>query len=67
MEVVLSSTPVDCVKIVFRNTFERSRKIRDFTIATSGRLKSAQETSVVTGIYATESSFDDLRFVLPDS
>jgi hypothetical protein len=61
------STPGDCVKIALRNTFERSRKTRDFTIATSGRLKSVQETIVIIGIYATKSSLDDQRFVLPDS
>jgi hypothetical protein len=55
MEVILVSTPGDCAKIALWNTFERSRKARDITIATSGRLKSVQGTSVVIGIYATES------------
>ena len=48
------STPEDCVKIALWNTFERSRKTKAFTIVTSERLKSVQETTVVTGIYATE-------------
>jgi len=52
------STPGDCVENALQNMFETSRKIRDFTIATSGRLKSVQETSVATGIYATESWSD---------
>ena len=56
MEVVLLSTPVDCVKIAFWITFERSRKIRDFTIVTSERLKSVQETIVAIGSYAIKSS-----------
>jgi hypothetical protein len=50
------STPEGCVKIALQNTFEISKKTRDFTIATSGRLKSVQETIVVIGIYATKSS-----------
>jgi len=50
------STPGDCVRIALRNTFERSKKTRDFTIATSGRLKSVRETSVVIGSYATKNS-----------
>jgi len=50
------STPGDCVMIVLWNTFERSRGARDFTIATSGRLKSVLKTSVVIGIYATKTS-----------
>ena len=61
------STPEDCVKIALWNTFERSRKTKAFTIVTSERLKSVQETTVVTGIYATKSSLDDLRFLFPDS
>ena len=61
------STPEDCVKIALWNTFERSRKTRAFTIATSGRLKSVRETIAVIGIYATKSSLDDLRFLFPDS
>jgi hypothetical protein len=56
MEVVPLITPGDCVKIALLNTFERSRKARDFTIVTSGRLKSVQETTVDIGIYATKSS-----------
>ena len=60
------STPGDCVKIALRNTFERSKKTRDFTIVTSGRLKSVREATVVIGIYATKNSLDDLRFLLPD-
>jgi len=49
------STPVDCAKIALQNTFERNRKGRDFTIASSGRLKFVQETIVVIGIYVTKS------------
>jgi hypothetical protein len=48
------STPGDCAKIALWNTFEKSRKVKDFTIATSERLKSVQKTSVVIGVYATE-------------
>jgi len=67
MEIVLLSAPGDCVKIALRNTFERSRKTRDFTIATSGRSKSVRETIVVIGIYAIKSFLDDRRFLFPDS
>lgn len=55
-EVVPASTQEDCVKIALWNMFERSREIRDFTIATSGRLKSVRETIVVIGSYATKTS-----------
>ena len=54
MEVILVSTPGDCVKIALRNTFEKSKGVWDFTIVSSGRLKCVQKKSVVTGIYATE-------------
>ena len=55
MEVILVNTPGGCVKIARWNMFEISRKTRDSTIATNGRLKSAQGTSVIIGICATES------------
>ena len=54
MEVILLSTPGDCAKLAHQNTFETSKRARDFTIASSGRLKSAQETNVVTGICVTK-------------
>ena len=54
MEVILVSTPGGCAKLALRNTFEKSKKIKDFTIVSSGRLRSVQKTNVVTGIYATE-------------
>ena len=44
------------MKIALWNMFERSREARDFTIATSGRLKSVRKTIAVIGSYATNTS-----------
>lgn len=59
MALIPVITPADCVKRALLNTLERNKKITDFMIASRGRSKFVQETTVVIGICATETLCDD--------